>query len=53
MACNLNQNNCAVCPGMWIAGLLLLFVLAQNLLFPRTPSPDRQESSPVRTEQNQ
>lgn len=31
MTCSTNGGGCRVCPGFWIAGAALLFMLVQNL----------------------
>ena len=31
MACDMNGAGCRVCPGMWIAGILLSLLLVQSL----------------------
>jgi hypothetical protein len=45
MGCDINGSGCKVCPGMWIAGLVLLVMALQSLFFrssapPRRPSAD-------------
>lgn len=38
MACDVDGSGCKVCPGMWIAGLLLLMLMIQSVFF-RAPTP--------------
>jgi hypothetical protein len=33
MKCNVSAGNCRVCPGVWLAGLLLVGMLIQNVFF--------------------
>jgi hypothetical protein len=33
MACDVNGNGCKVCPGIWVAGFMLLAMLVQSLFF--------------------
>ena len=40
MACNIDGSGCTVCPGMWIAGLLFLVMMIQNVFF-RLPTPSK------------
>ena len=40
MACNIDGSGCKVCPGMWIAGLLFLVMMIQNVFF-RLPTPSK------------
>lgn len=46
MTCSTNGGGCRVCPGIWVAGAVLLFMLAQNFLAqnfflkPFTPASD-------------
>ncbi len=37
MSCNVNGKGCRVCPGMWVAAVLLLFAMIQSF-FPQTPA---------------
>jgi hypothetical protein len=41
MSCDISGSGCKICPGMWIAGLLLVVMMIQNLFFrPSVPSKD-------------
>ncbi len=44
MACDINGSGCKVCPGMWIAGLLLLVMTLQSIFF-RAPTPSDASSA--------
>lgn len=33
MECNVSGGGCRICPGMWLAGLLLIGMLIQSLFF--------------------
>ena len=47
MSCSLKGTGCRVCPGMWLAGLLLLIVLFQSLFSGKSTSerPVQERSS--------
>ncbi len=58
MACNLTGSCCRVCPGMWIAGVLVLVMIGQSWFArqsvrstPLTPSASSTENSkPIEVE---
>lgn len=50
MSCNVSGGNCRVCPGVWLAGVVLLGMLIQSVFFSASsPSqvPVRPESAPT------
>lgn len=48
MSCDVTGGGCKICPGMWLAALLLAGMLVQNLLFrPATPPT----AAPMNSEQ--
>lgn len=50
MTCSTNSGSCRVCPGMWIAGAVLLFMLVQNLFVERF-APHSEPSAPPAAQQ--
>ena len=46
MACPTDGGGCRVCPATWIAGALLLFMLAQSLVHQFTSEPAASKSAP-------
>jgi hypothetical protein len=54
MACDISGSGCKICPGMWIAGILLLVMTLQSFFF-RASSPSKipsQESASQTLEAN-
>ena len=50
MTCSTSGGWCRVCPGVWLAGAVLLFMLAQNFFLKRfTPPPA--SNTPPETQQ--
>jgi hypothetical protein len=48
MECNVNGSGCRICPGMWLAGLLLIGMLIQSWFFSdagSTPSAEKPSST--------
>ena len=56
MSCSVKGTGCRVCPGMWLAGILLLVVLFQSLFSGNStserPGPER-SSTEVQSDSTQ
>ena len=47
MKCNVSGGSCRVCPGVWLAGLLLVGMLIQSLFFRATASQPPAKPNPA------
>lgn len=49
MSCNVSGGGCRVCPGVWLAGLVLLGMLIQGVFFSSSssPAPVQPDSAPT------
>ena len=47
MTCHVSGGGCRVCPGVWLAGLVLLGMLIQSVFFSAPPSPTPAQTDPA------
>lgn len=46
MSCNVNGTGCRVCPGMWLAGILLVMAIIQGLFSSNATPESPTEAQP-------